>query len=281
MAADGLSFGQQYGPWALVLGASDGVGAAFAREVAERGVNVVLVARRQAVLDEVAKSIRADCGVEAQAVAIDLAESDASDQVIRACAGLEIGLLMYNAGADPDSRPFLDTTIEFSRAMLQRNCVVPMELCHHFAPAMVDRGRGGIVLVSSAGGLYGMQNMVTYGATKAFDIVFAEALWTELHGKGVDVLALVLAATDTPAFRKHLAERGLAASDDDPIPFPGVTSAEETAADAIAKLADGPTWFVGDAHRAREADLRLRGRNDAVRDLLAAAAALPKLEPKT
>jgi short-subunit dehydrogenase len=118
--------------------------------------------------------------------------------------------------------------------------------------------------------MYGMRNMATYGATKAFDIVLAEALWTELHDKGVDVLALVLAATDTPAFRTHLAERGLVVPDDEPIPLATVTSSEDTAAEAIAYLADGPTRFVGEAHRTRETELRQMERNDAIRDLVAA-----------
>jgi short-subunit dehydrogenase len=112
--------------------------------------------------------------------------------------------------------------------------------------------------------------MATYGATKAFDIVLAEALWTELHDQGVDVLALVLAATDTPAFRKHLAERGLVVSDDEPIPLPTVTTSEMTAAEAIAYLADGPTRFVGEAHRVRETELRQMERNDTIRDLFTA-----------
>ena len=95
--------------------------------------------------------------------------------------------------------------------MVHRNCVVPMQLCHHFAPAMVERRRGGIVLFGSGAGLAGGPNMVAYGATKAFDMVFAEALWSELHDKGVDVLGLILGKTNTPALRRLEHTRGISA----------------------------------------------------------------------
>jgi short-subunit dehydrogenase len=110
--------------------------------------------------------------------------------VVDATAGLDIGMLMYNAGADPNYEPFLDNAVEVALGMVQRNCIVPLQMCHHFGAAMVDRGKGGIVLVSSGAGLVGAQNMVAYAATKAFDMVMAESLWAELHDKGVDVLSL-------------------------------------------------------------------------------------------
>src|SRR4051812_31874568 len=164
------TFASRYGPWALVAGASEGVGAAFARAVAERGVNVVLLARRQTVLDEVAAAISRDTGVETRAVAVDLAGRDAMASVMDATKGLELGLVMYNAGADPNYAPFLDHPVETALAMVHRNCVVPMELCHRVAGPMAARGRGGIVLVSSGAGLVGAPNMVAYAATKAFDM---------------------------------------------------------------------------------------------------------------
>jgi short-subunit dehydrogenase len=263
------SFADRYGPWAVIAGASNGTGAAFARAVAKRGVDVVLLSRRQPVLDDVAASIRADTGVDTRVVAVDLADDDATARVIAATADLDVGMLMYNAGADPNPRPFLDGSIEFARGMLHRNCTVPMELCHHFAPGMVARGRGGIVLVSSASGLYGQATMAAYGGTKAFDIVFAEGLWTELHPQGVDVLALVLGATDTPAFRQLLAERGILADPDDPSPIPGVLSSEETVGEALDHLADGPTWMAGAQLRERLEQLGTLGRNGAVAALVA------------
>ena len=268
MRGQDASFLERYGPWALVLGASNGVGAAYAAEVARRGVNVVLVSRRQAVLDEIARSISEETGVESRSVAIDLAGTDAFDNVVRATKGLEIGTLMYCAGADPNFRHFLDSSIEFSLGLIHRNCVVPTQLCHNFAPAMVERGRGAIVLVGSAAGLHGGPNMTAYGGTKAFDIVFGEALWSEVHDKGVDVLNLVIGATDTPAFRQLLFDQGITSDPSQPAPVAGVTSPEETAAEAIANLANGPTWVVGERVRERLTAFQQMSRNDVVRLLI-------------
>jgi uncharacterized protein len=262
------SFAGRYGPWALVAGASDGVGAAFAHAVAERGVNVVLLARRLGVLDEVAASIRAATGVETRTVAVDLAEAGAMAKVVDATEGLDVGMVMYCAGADPNYEPFLAHSVEVSLAMVHRNCVVPMEICHHFAGPMLARGAGGIVLVSSGAGLAGARNMVAYAATKAFDIVMAEALWAELHDKGVDVLGLVLGMTDTPALRRTLAQRGVLSGADDASPIPGACTVAKTVDEAIANLSNGPTWFVGDQLRDGAARLGSMSRSDAVKLLL-------------
>jgi short-subunit dehydrogenase len=240
-------FAKRYGPWAVVAGASDGVGAAFARAMAERGVNVVLLARRQAVLEEVAAAIRAGTRAQTRVVTVDLATDDAMATVAEATADLDVGMVMYNAGADPVFEPFLAKPVAVALAMIHRNCTVPAQMCHHFGAPMVERGTGGIVLVSSGAGLFGAQNMVAYGATKAFDTVLAEALWAEWHDGGVDVLGLVLGATDTPALRTLLAKRGALPSDGAAIP--GALTAEDTVAEAIANLDNGPTWFVGEQLR--------------------------------
>jgi len=268
LASDATAFADRYGPWALVAGASEGVGAAYARAVAERGLNVALLARRQEVLDEVAAGIGADTGVRTRAVAVDLAAQDAMARILAATAGLEIGMVMYCAGADPNYEPFLANPVDVSLAMVHRNCVVPLQICHHFARPMVARGKGGIVLVSSGAALAGGANMVAYSATKAFDMVMAEALWAELHDKGVDVLALVLGVTDTPALRRLLARRGNLASPDDTTPIPGAVTAADTAAEAIANLSNGPTWFVGEQLREGARMLGAMPRSEAVKIVL-------------
>jgi short-subunit dehydrogenase len=268
---DGVSFAERYGPWALVAGASEGVGAAFARGVARLGLNVVLLARRQQVLDDVAAEIQEAFGVEARTVTVDLAEDDAVAVIVEAARDLDVGLVMYCAGADPNYRPFLAQPVEDALAMVQRNCVVPLHLCHHFGGSMAARGAGGIVLVSSGAGFVGAPNMVAYGATKAFDMVMAEALWAELHDQGVDVLGLVLGLTDTPALRRLMAQRGQLASPDDPSPIPGAALAEDVAADAIANLANGPTWYAGEDVRMGAVHLGAMSRNDAVKLMIEVA----------
>jgi len=243
-----MTFATKYGPWALVAGASDGVGAAFANGLAERGVNVVLLARRQAVLDQVAADIESRTSAQTRTLAIDLAQPEAATAVAEATADLEIGLLVYCAGADPNYQPFLANPIDAAEALVQRNCMVPMQLCHHFAPAMVERGSGGIVIFGSGAGLAGGPNMVAYGASKAFDMVFAEALWAELHDKGVDVLGLILGKTDTPALRQLEHSRGQISSPDD-VP-PGATAVGDVIAEAFENLTNGPTLMVGEDMRA-------------------------------
>ena len=153
--------------------------------------------------------------------------------------------------------------------MVQRNCVAPIRLCHHFAGPMRRTGRGSIVLVSSGAGLVGGPNMVAYGATKAFDMVMTEALWAEMNGTGVDVLGLVLGLTDTPALRRLLSS---AASSSRPTtPSRVRRPAEQVVAEALANLSNGPTCFAGEDVRLGEATFRAMSRNEAVRMLTTVA----------
>ncbi|OFB36792.1 short-chain dehydrogenase [Mycolicibacterium sp. (ex Dasyatis americana)] len=256
-------FVDRYGPWALVAGASDGVGAAMAGELARRGLNVVLLARRQEVLDGVAAEIRENADVQTRTLAIDLATPGAAGEVIEATADLDIGFLVYCAGADPKFAPFLSGPLSDAESLVQRNCMVPMQLCHHYAQPMVDRGRGGIVIFGSGAGFAGGPNMVAYGASKAFDMVFAEALWTELHDKGVDVLGLILGKTDTPALRKLEHERGQISSPEETPP--GAAAVDDVVAAAFANLTAGPTCLVGPEIQAAAQLMASVSRNDAVR----------------
>jgi len=251
-----------YGPWALIVGASDGVGAAFAEALASGGLNVVLVARRQELLDEVAAGIAARHGVQTRTVAVDLVSPDASDRLLSAVEGLAIGFLLYCAGADPDFKPFLANSISAAEAMVQRNCMVPMRLCHALAPPMVERGAGAIVILGSGAGFVGGPNMVAYGASKAFDMVFAEALWSELRHTGVDVIGLILGKTDTPALRRLEFERGqIASTDETPA---GAVPAEQVVAAALSNLGNGPTVYVGEQVAGMAQLLASQGRNESV-----------------
>jgi short-subunit dehydrogenase len=270
------SFAARYGGWALVAGASDGLGTAYARAMAERGLDVVLLARRRALLEQVAEAIEADFGVETRVLAIDLSARDAAATVIEATTDLEIGMFMYCAGADPNVTNFLATPVEECLGMVHRNCSVLLETTHHYAGKMVERGRGGIVIVGSGAAFHGAPEMVTYSATKAFDVLFTESLWAELAPLGVDVLALVIGATDTPALRKVMFERGILPTPDGTDPIPGVTSAEDTVADALAHLSDGPTRLVGERMQQRVPELARLDRNEAVRIMVENAGGITK-----
>ena len=270
MATD--EFEHKYGPWAVVVGASDGVGAEFARAIAMGGVNVVLLARRRAMLEELASSIHAESDVETRIIALDLTAPNATDEIINATRDIEVGSIVYCAGADPSYSRFLEQPASNALAMVQRNCVVPILLCHHFAAPMQTRGRGGIVLVSSGAALVGAKNMVAYSASKAFDMVMAEALWAELHSAGVDVLGLVLGATDTPALRQLLFKRGQLQTIDAPIP--GAATAHDVVAGALENLPNGPTHFATQELREGSKQLGAMSRSDAARVMLSMAGAL-------
>lgn len=266
-----MSFEDTYGPWALVVGASDGIGSAFAEELAERGLNVVLLSRRGQVLAALAERIESRFGVTTRVVTADLADESAADAVIEATADLDIGTLVYCAGADPEFKPFLAQPVGAAEAMVRRNCLTLMRLCHHYAGPMVSRGRGAVVVLGSGAGLAGGPNMVAYSATKAFDMVFAEALWTELHGKGVDVLGLILGKTDTPALRRLEHARGnLASLDERP---KDTATVDDVIAEAFANLTNGPTWIVGQDMRAAAQMMGSVSRSDAVRFIMQASAA--------
>jgi len=263
-----MDFAAQYGPWALVAGASDGVGSAMAEELARRGLNVVLVARRRAVLDEVAAGITGRTGVQTRVLAVDLAAPGASAAVIEATADLEIGFLVYCAGADPNFEPFLSSPLAHAESLVQRNCVVPTQLCHHYTQPMVARGNGGIVIFGSGAGFAGGPNMVAYGASKAFDMVFAEALWSEVNDRGVDVLGLILGKTNTPALRKLEHQRGLLDSADT-APHDAV-SVDSVVSTAFENLTNGPTCLVGPELEAVGQLMGSMPRNDAVKFIVQA-----------
>ena len=216
-------FADKYGPWAVVAGAPVGIGAEFCRQVAAEGVNVALVSRSADALESLATELRDAHGVETRVAAIDLAEPGAEVDLFAATDGLEIGLFIYNAGADTINSYFLDVPAEEWHAMVRRNCSVPLLASHHYGAEMVGRKRGGILLVTS-GAAAGGGRITTYGGTKAFDLVFAEGLWAELRRDGVDVLSLVVGATDTPSLRGSLEKFGVTVDD-----LAGMTSLAEPA----------------------------------------------------
>jgi len=237
-----LNFKEKYGPWAIIAGASEGTGREFARQIAAEGVNCILIARREAPLQELAAELRAATGVECITASIDLAAPDASARIIQAAGEREIGLYISNAGGDPNGSFFLDKDVEAWVDLVNRNVVTSLRCCHHFGRAMRAHGRGGIILVGS-GACYGSgPNLATYSGVKAFDLCFAEGLWAELEPHGVDVLDLVMTTTDTPALHTLLAEKGL------PAP-PNLASPAAVAKAGLDRLPHGPVhnfWLADD-----------------------------------
>lgn len=248
------AFAEKYGPWAIVAGASEGVGREFARRVAANGVKCILIARREKPLAELAEEIRDVSGVECVSASIDLARADAFDRILASVGAREVGLYISNAGTDPNASHFLDRKIETWDELVQRNVVTTMRCCHHFGGLMRQRRRGGLLLVGSGAAYNGAPSMAVYSGSKAFDLCFGESLWAELHPFGVDVLSLILTITDTPALRQVLADRGQP-------PPSGMASAANVAEVGLARLPFGPVYdCFGPIRRLRAGWRRTRVR---------------------
>jgi len=259
---DDDAFRKRYGPWALVAGGSLGMGAEYVRQLARRGLNVIAVAEAAEPLESVVRAVAVEQRVETRAVVIDLAAGDLRELIERATAGLEIGLVVYNAAHSVVGR-FLDVALADELKMIDVNCRGPLVLAHHFGRRMAERGRGGIVLMSSLAGFQGQAMVGTYAATKAFSLVLGETLWDELADHGVDALAFCPGATSTPSF---LASNPRSAGK---LSAP-VMSPEATVAEALAALGGGPSAIAGRSNRIaafvlhrllpRRALVRLMGR---------------------
>lgn len=228
----------RYGPWALVAGASEGIGAAFAEQLAQQGLNLILVARRPDPLDRLGTKIEAEYGVEIRRVPLDLARPDVAAALDAEISDLEVGLLVYNAALSVIG-PFFDQPIERHMTELDVNCRGQLALVSQYAPPMIGRGRGGIILMSSMAGFQGTPIVAHYAATKAYGRVFAEGMWDELRGSGVDVLACAAGATRTPAF-----ESSKPASSSAPI-----MEADQAVREALAALGHKPTLIPGRLNR--------------------------------
>lgn len=182
------SFACKYGLWAVVTGASAGIGAEFARQLAVRKLNVVLVARREARLQALAQEIRQGCGVEVRVVAVDLRTAGGVNKVVAECERLRVGMLVNNAGVEVHGSFFHDN-FEKHRQCLQLNVVAVSELAYSFGRRFCEQGRGGIIFTSSLSAA-GIPYMATYSSSKAFVTTLAVTLWEEVRRQGVDVLAL-------------------------------------------------------------------------------------------
>lgn len=225
----------KYGPWALIAGGSEGVGAEFARQLAEDGFNLVLVARRPEPLEATAASVR-ELGVEVRTVAADLTQPASIDAIIAAIADVEVGLFIYNAGANSYGRTFTDGELPGFMGVIDLNITAMLALTHHCARPMKARRRGAIVLVGSLAGYVGTSTEGIYGGVKAFGRIFAEGLWAELRDHDVDVLELVLGVTRTPAMERA----GLNFD----VPGMHVSEPADVAREGLAAIAAGPVHVI-------------------------------------
>lgn len=259
---DASIFRERYGPWALVAGGSQGLGAEFAAQLAALGINLVLVARNLEQMQALAARFSTDFNIQVRLLQADLAEEQVVEQIIAQTSDLEIGLLIYNAAYSAIG-PFLEIPLEDHLREINTNIRAPLALAYHLGRRMRQRKprqymlqysllsqsapertlpkRGGIVLMASLSSIQGSALVSNYAATKAYNAILAEGMWEELREQGIDVLACWAGAISTPNYQKNLpgAERSLVAG----------TSPREVARATLDALGKRPSIIPGAGYR--------------------------------
>jgi uncharacterized protein len=223
---------EKYGPWALIVGGSEGIGAAFARKLAAKKFNIVLVARKEPPLVELAAELRTS-GVEVRTLSADLSRSDVLARLRTVTDDVVIGYLIYVAGANSIRGNIVELEPEVYRTVIAVNVLAPIEFVRHYGSRMKDRGRGGIIVAGSLSNFIGSATLGPYTASKAFSRIFTEALWAECKPMGIDVLHMVVGFTATPAMERLGIDTATAQSPD------------QVAQEALDNMQNGPLLLLG------------------------------------
>ena len=226
-------FREKYGQYALVAGGSDGLGYAFAEAIARRGLNLVLIARREDRLKAAAAQLRQTYEIDVISVAVDMSDYENVKKSISALK-VTIGLLVYNAAFAPIGL-FENTNEDKLALAADVNVKSPLLLTKRLSAKMIQQKRGGIVLMSSLAGARGSQNLAAYAATKSFNAILAEGLWKELKPHGIDVLACCAGAILTPGYQQAKKSK----------PAIGTLKASEVAEKTLNALGRGPIIVPG------------------------------------
>ena len=252
-------FKAKYGPYALIAGGSEGLGAAYAEGLAKRGLNLVLLARKKDALETFGKVLRAQYAVDVICLPADMGDYETVKDLVTALAdsaasNVQIGLLVYNAAYCPIGL-FAETSDERLAQAVAVNVKGPLLLTKLVSQKMIENKRGGIVLMSSLAGTQGSPKLATYAATKSFNAILAEGLWQELKPQGIDVIACIAGAISTPAY---LAAQQAKA--------PGTLTAAEVAETALKALGKYPIVVPGAVNKiARFVMARLLPRSLAIK----------------
>lgn len=232
-----MSLKQKYGPVALVAGASEGIGKAFATYLAAEAFDLVLIAKRKEPLDQLASLLINKYNINVRCICCDLADADAANKLKEILGNEEISLLIYNA-AVAFIGPFEKNSMEHHQQITQANIITPMNLLQLFGASMLEKRKGALIVMSSLAGFQGSGFLAAYAASKAFLRVLAESLWYEWKNKGVDVIACCAGATGTPNyFKSNPGASGFFA--------PKVQSPEEVVNECFKQLGKAPSFISG------------------------------------
>ena len=251
------TFAAKYGPWALVTGASKGLGAEFCRQLAAKGLNLVMVASHEDALMGQSADIEREYGVKTQPVTLDLGSDGFMARLAPLTADLDIGLLVSNAAVS-DVGPFLQATPAYLTRQLRVNSLAGVLLARHYGALMTQRQRGGIILMSSGSAQHGTPFSANYAATKAFNLILAESLWYEFKPRGVDVLGVLAGATRT---------EGWLANSPKPDALVPVMGTAPVVASSLRALGRRPSVAPGVINRLGYAAMGLMTRQRAVKTL--------------
>lgn len=191
----------KFGPWAVVTGASSGIGEGFARQLAANGLNLVLVARRLPLLEKIGESLAKEFGIQYRTIEADLSQESAIKKITDATDNLEVGVLISNAGTG-NVRKFFSADESDHRYILQLNAISHLRLTHYFGKKMSARKRGGILLTGAMGATDGLPYMANEAGTKGYIQSLGKSLHTELKEFGLHITVLVTTPTETPVFYK-------------------------------------------------------------------------------
>jgi uncharacterized protein len=232
---------EKYGRLALVAGASEGIGAAFSTYLAAEGMDLILIARKKIPLEQFASALAGKFNIKVQTICFDLSEPDAAQNIRNELKGKEIDMLVYNAALSFIG-PFENDSVEHCNRIASANMVTPMNLVRIFGEEMVKRGKGAIILMASMAGFQGSGFLSLYAGTKAFNRIFAESLWYEWKGKGVDVMACCAGATSTDNYiRTNPGKSGFLA--------PKITTPEEVVKECFRHLGRKPSFVAGTGNK--------------------------------
>ena len=231
-----MNFREKYGEWAFVAGSSEGMGGAFCDRLAKNGMNIVVTGRHADKVEVKCRQLESDFGIETKGLVLDLGDNDVLDRVREATDELEVGFLVYNAGL-ASMALFTDRDIDFELYRLNVNVRSQLALALWFSKGMKERHKGGIILMSSVGGIVGSPFIQTYSATKAYNFTLAEALWGELSDLGIDVMAVLPGNTIGQNFTEV------------PPGTPGFQTGAEVVEEAFTHFGKEPAFIAGEHNR--------------------------------